>query len=81
MEKAVDLYIEVNKEFNVTAERLYQAWTNEEDLRQWWHPFHNQLKHLQNDLKPGGKVIYTFENQEGKEVFTINGTYKEVVHV
>lgn len=78
MEKAVDLNIEVKKAFAVPVERLYQAWTSEQDLRQWWHPMHNQLKHLQNDLKPGGKVIYTFENQDGQEVFTINGTYKEV---
>jgi uncharacterized protein YndB with AHSA1/START domain len=78
MEKAVDLNIEVKKAFTVSVERLYQAWTSENDLRQWWHPMHNQLKQLQNDLKPGGAVIYTFENQDGQEVFTINGTYKEV---
>src|SRR5688572_986132 len=78
MEKAADLNIEVKKVFTVPVERLYQVWTSEQDLGQWWHPMHNQLKHMQNDLTPGGQVIYTFENQEGKEEFTISGTYKEV---
>jgi uncharacterized protein YndB with AHSA1/START domain len=78
MESAVAHNVEVSKEFNVPANRLYQAWTSEEDLRQWWRPMENQLKHLTNELKPGGEVVYTFESQEGKEVFTIKGTYKEV---
>lgn len=78
MERAVDYNVEVSKEFTVPVERLYQAWTTEEDLKQWWHPMDNRLKQVTNDLKPSGEVIYTFESKEGNEVFTIKGNYKEV---
>jgi uncharacterized protein YndB with AHSA1/START domain len=78
MESAVDLNVEVSKEFNVPVERLYQAWTSEQDLKQWWHPMENRLKHLTNDLRPGGEVVYTFESNQGHEVLTIKGNYKEV---
>ena len=33
MERAVDYNVEVSKEFTVPVERLYQAWTTEEDLK------------------------------------------------
>jgi len=78
MERAVDLNVEVSRTFNVPVERLYQAWTSEEDLRQWWRPMENRLKHLTNDITPGGQVVYTFESDQGNEVLTIKGDYKEV---
>ena len=81
MANADNLKFEINKEFNISAERLYQAWTTEEDLRQWWHPMENTLKSMTNDLKPGGNVVYTFSNNENQDVFTISGTYKEVEEV
>ena len=78
MENVNGISVELSKEFNVAASRLFQAWTQEEDLRQWWHPMENKLKSLVNELQTGGRVEYSFENSENKEVFTINGTYKEV---
>jgi uncharacterized protein YndB with AHSA1/START domain len=78
MENTNDLKISLNKEFNVPVERLYEAWTSEKDLKEWWHPRENTLQSVTNDLKPGGKVAYNFTNNENKEVFIINGTYKEV---
>jgi uncharacterized protein YndB with AHSA1/START domain len=73
-----EIQIELTKEFSVTADTLYKAWTTEEDLKQWWQPMENTLTHLVNELNEGGKVEYQFSTAEGEEAFTISGTYKEV---
>ena len=78
MEKTQGLHVAISKEFNVPVERLYKAWTAEEELRQWWHPMENTLKQMTNELRNGGKVSYQFANSDGQEAFTITGVYKEV---
>ena len=72
------LTIQLEKDFNVPVERLFEAWTREEDLRKWWHPMGNNLRHCTNELTEGGSVTYDFETAEGEEAFVINGTYKAV---
>ena len=68
----------VQKDFKVSVDRLYNAWINPEDLKQWWHPMDNQLVDVRNDVQPGGEVRYVFETKDGKDAFTISGNYSEV---
>jgi uncharacterized protein YndB with AHSA1/START domain len=77
MEQNHDLSLHVTRAFGVPVERLFAAWTTEEDLRQWWQPMGNRLRRLTNDLKEGGSVKYEFETAEGESAFTIDGVYKE----
>jgi uncharacterized protein YndB with AHSA1/START domain len=79
MEQATAIQLETEKSFAVPVERLYTAWTSEEDLKQWWHPMENRLSALTNELEEGGKVAYRFETGGGEEAFSIDGVYKEVV--
>jgi uncharacterized protein YndB with AHSA1/START domain len=53
---------------------LYGAWTEPEQLKQWWKPIGNQLKEVDNDLKKGGKVAYKFS----EDTLRISGEYLEV---
>lgn len=64
--------IHLTQSFAAGKEALYKAWTEEAELKQWWHPMDKQLASVENDIRPGGTVRYTFEN--GLE---IHGTYKE----
>ncbi|HVF80562.1 MAG TPA: SRPBCC domain-containing protein [Flavisolibacter sp.] len=75
------IQIELTKDFGVSAEVLYKAWTTEDGLKQWWHPMGNTLRGLTNELRDGGKVEYQFSTAEGEEAFTISGVYKEVLPV
>ena len=70
--------LEVSKEFNVTASKLYEAWIKEEHLKAWWHPMNNNLQEVENNVSEGGQVKYVFVNAEGEHSFTISGKYKEV---
>jgi uncharacterized protein YndB with AHSA1/START domain len=78
MENATGVSLEIEKTFGVPVERLYQAWTTESDLRQWWRPMENILKQMTNELQEGGQVSYEFENSQQQHAFTIHGKYKEV---
>jgi uncharacterized protein YndB with AHSA1/START domain len=73
-----EIQIELRKDFVATVEELYNAWTTEQDLKEWWQPMGNTLTGLVNELRDGGKVEYKFSTAEGAEAFTINGAYKEV---
>ncbi len=65
--------LQLTKEFPVPADVLYQAWTNDGELKQWWKPMGKNLESVENDIREGGAVRYRF--QDGLE---ISGEYKEV---
>ncbi|RYY22077.1 MAG: hypothetical protein EOO04_16665, partial [Chitinophagaceae bacterium] len=68
--------IETTKEFKVPVDKLYAAWNDAEQLKQWWHPFNKNLTDIKNDLKPGGVVQYDFD---GEQKCHVRGEYKEVL--
>jgi uncharacterized protein YndB with AHSA1/START domain len=65
--------VDITKQLQVPLEKLYSAWTQPEDLKQWWKPMHKQLKEVTNDLHEGGQVKYIFDDS-----LEIEGTYSEV---
>lgn len=65
-------HITIQKEFATSKESLYRAWTEEASLKQWWKPMNKELTSVENDIRPGGNVAYTFEND-----LKIHGEYKE----
>ena len=68
------LKVEVAKNFPVSPAQLYLAWTEPEQLKQWWKPMGNSLKDVTNDIRKGGTVSYVFENN----TLIISGEYLEV---
>ncbi|MBE7176945.1 MAG: SRPBCC domain-containing protein [Mucilaginibacter polytrichastri] len=67
------------KDFNVSVDRLYKAWTEEAELKEWWHPGGYSLVELDADLQEGGNVKYVFESDapnQGK--LSIEGKYEAV---
>jgi uncharacterized protein YndB with AHSA1/START domain len=78
MESSTAIRLYVQKDFSVSRDRLFDAWTKEEELKKWWHPMGNQLERVVNELKDGGQVRYEFTNSEGGHPVTVEGVYKEV---
>lgn len=74
MEITKALIVQTAKNFPVAADQLYKAWTDPEQLKQWWKPMGNTLKEVINDLKQGGTVQYIFEGDK----LVISGEYLEV---
>ncbi|RYY07928.1 MAG: SRPBCC domain-containing protein [Sphingobacteriaceae bacterium] len=72
------LTIALEHDFSVPAERLYEAWIKEDDLKNWWHPSENKLVNVAQTVEEGGDIRYEFEGQNGKSSLIITGKYKEV---
>lgn len=70
--------VSASKDFSVAANILYSAWTEPDQLKQWWKPMGNQLAEVNNELKEGGEIEYKFKS-EGSEDLVIRGKYLEVV--
>lgn len=66
--------VAIERNFNATKERLFEAWTKPEELKQWWHPLGRKLKDVENDVRPGGMVTYLFEDG-----LKVSGEYSEAV--
>lgn len=66
-------WVQVSRNFPASKDGLYRAWTEPEQLKQWWKPMNKQLVSVENDIREGGKVIYVFEDN-----LKIKGEYKEV---
>lgn len=66
--------VNASKEFTVPASTLFDAWTQPDQLKQWWKPMNNTLTEVTNDLKEGGTVRYVF----GEANLQISGEYQEV---
>jgi uncharacterized protein YndB with AHSA1/START domain len=60
----------VSKDFTVPVEALYQAWTSEAQLKQWWKPMQHQLTEVKNELQEGGNIEYRFSGNAEDLVIT-----------
>jgi uncharacterized protein YndB with AHSA1/START domain len=74
METNKTFKLETSKDFSVPANKLYKAWTEPEQLKQWWKPIGNQLKEVDNDIRDGGRVAYQFV----EDTLRVSGEYLEV---
>lgn len=66
--------LNVSKQLNCSKQTLYIAWTQPEQLKEWWKPLGYTLTDVVNDIKQGGEVKYTFEDNK----LTINGRYERI---
>ena len=64
--------VRVQEQFAAPKDKLYKAWTEEAELKQWWKPMGKALVSVQNDIREGGAVRYQFEND-----LVVQGKYQE----
>lgn len=59
----------ISRTFNAPLDRVWRAWTEPEQMAQWWGPkgFKADVKSL--DLKPGGTFHYLLQSPQGQEMW------------
>ncbi|ODR96669.1 polyketide cyclase [Methyloceanibacter superfactus] len=59
----------ISRTFNAPLDRVWKAWTEPEQMAQWWGPkgFKADVKML--DLRPGGKFHYLLVSPQGQEMW------------
>ena len=70
--------LEITRFINAPRSRVYAAWTDPAQLKEWFGPVWVRTCELIAEPRVGGKFRWDVINCEGKEV-TIQGEYREIV--
>jgi uncharacterized protein YndB with AHSA1/START domain len=70
----------ITRVFNAPRSRVWKAWTDPEQLKQWWGPKNFTSSVAKIDLRVGGKYLNCMRSPDGKD-FWSTGTYMEIVPV
>jgi uncharacterized protein YndB with AHSA1/START domain len=65
---AVEPFV-ASRVFDAPRERVWQAWTEAERLKQWFAPRGMQTKYNKVDLRPGGTYHYCLRAPDGKDIW------------
>ena len=68
----------IRRTFNAPRARVWQAWTNPDQLLHWWGPKGFKVVSTKVDLRPGGIFHYCLESPEG-QVMWGRFIYREIV--
>jgi uncharacterized protein YndB with AHSA1/START domain len=61
------LTMTVVAEYDVTAERAWELWSDPRQLERWWGPPTYPATVVEHDLKPGGMVTYFMTGPDGDQ--------------
>jgi uncharacterized protein YndB with AHSA1/START domain len=70
--------LEFTRMIDAPRARVYEAWTNPEQMAKWFAPKPYQLFVNQMDFQPGGKFSMAMRGPGGED-FPFTGTYREIV--
>ena len=70
--------LEIKRVINAPPARVYAAWTDPDQLKQWWGPEGVQTRNFTADARVGGKYRWDLVNQEGEEM-SVFGEYRELI--
>jgi uncharacterized protein YndB with AHSA1/START domain len=70
--------LEIKRFINAPPARVYAAWTDPTQLKEWWGPESVRTRNLVADARVGGKYRWDLTNPEGEEM-TVFGEYCELV--
>ena len=68
----------ISRVYDAPRERVWQAWTEPERLKQWWSPPNFKTHTCKVDLRPGGMFLYGMRAPDGTEVWG-RFIYREIV--
>jgi uncharacterized protein YndB with AHSA1/START domain len=68
----------VSRAFGAPRARVWQAWTEVEQLEQWWGPKGFVVTHCKLDLRPGGLMHYCLRSPDGNDMWG-RFVYREIV--
>jgi len=70
--------LEIIRFINVPPARIYDAWTDPAQLREWFGPENVRTRNITADARIGGKYRWDLTSPEGEEMSAF-GEYRELV--
>src|ERR1700730_2440870 len=77
MKTGQNLSLEIKRAINAPHDRVYAAWTDVEQLKQWFGPEKVRTRNLIADARAGGEFRWDLTNSEGEEM-TMRGEFREL---
>ncbi len=80
-QKVINQNIVVTRVIGAPVERVWKAWTDPEQIMQWWGPQNYTSPSCEIDFREGGKYVFCMrapEEQGGFDHYT-TGTYQRIV--
>src|SRR5438132_3700909 len=69
--------LEIKRFINAPRNRVYAAWTDPAQLKEWFGPESVRTRNLVADPRIGGKFRWDLTNSDGEEM-TVHGEYREL---
>src|SRR5437762_13248153 len=69
--------LEIKRVIKAPRDRVYAAWTDPIQLREWFGPENVQTRNIVAETRVGGKFCWDLTNSEGEEM-TMRGEYREL---
>jgi uncharacterized protein YndB with AHSA1/START domain len=71
--------LRLSRRFDAPRERVFEAWTNPEVLKDWWHAGPDwDTPEAEVDLRPGGSYRLAMRDPASGQTHTLVGEYREV---
>jgi len=77
MKTGQNLSLEIKRAINAPRDRVYAAWTDPAQLKQWFGPKNVRTRNLIADARVGGEFRWDLTNSEGEEM-TMRGEFREL---
>jgi uncharacterized protein YndB with AHSA1/START domain len=68
----------IKRFINAPRDRVYHAWTDPAQLKEWWGPEWVRTRNITADVRVGGKYRWDLTDPDGEEM-TAFGEYRELV--
>jgi uncharacterized protein YndB with AHSA1/START domain len=70
--------LEIIRFIKAAPERVYAAWTDPAQLKEWWGPEGVRTRNLTADVRVGGKYRWDLTSPDGEEMSAF-GEYRELI--
>lgn len=70
--------VDITRKFNAPVERVWQAFTTPQMMKEWWGPENYTCPEAKMDVRKGGKSLLAMKGPDGKTQYS-GGTYEEVI--
>ena len=70
--------LRLSRILNAPRELVWEAWTDQKQLTNWWGPHHFTIPVCELDVKPCGKILIQMQGPDGT-IYPMNGFYKELI--
>lgn len=77
-EETADIEMPIRRTFGPPRERVFEAGTNPEYVRQWWGPEGFTCPEAEIDFREGGTSLVGMRSPEGQDLYN-TWTYREIV--